>query len=74
MAIERQSFELVRGLWRSMHEQQRGDGADHHAADDGAREDCILLFTGAADRHRKHSDDHCSRCHQHGPQTRRASG
>jgi hypothetical protein len=36
-----------------MHEQQRGDGADHHAADDGAREDCILLFTGAADRHRK---------------------
>src|SRR5580692_11172303 len=29
------------------HEQQRGDRADHHAADDGACEDCILLFAGA---------------------------
>ena len=47
------------------HEQQCRDCADDNPADHRAREHRILFLAGAADCHRRHTDDHRGSGHQH---------
>ena len=45
------------------HDEQGSRCREQKAADDGARECGVLLFTRTADRHRDHADDHRRGCH-----------
>ena len=63
------SFASMRDAEQRGHEQQRREGREKQAADDGAAERRIL---SGLDRHRRHADDHRERRHQHRPEARGA--
>src|ERR1700722_11870333 len=47
-------------------DQQGGGSGKKNPADPRARQPCVLLLAGAANRHRDHADDHRCCRHQHG--------
>src|SRR5580765_6734217 len=53
------------------HDEQRGEGGDDEAADDGAAERGVLFAALAeAERHGQHADDHGEGSHEDGAEAR----